>query len=159
MSIKKVGFLVLALSMPLMVQAESSVVSIEGKAITELRLAIKAGKPEAMTELGRAYAQGLGVTRDDRKAFELFQQAAGKDHQYPAAQYEMGRAYLNGTGTDTNLISAWIWSRLAASESSPVLAEAKQLNQSVSTRLNERQLEKAQELAEQVRTLYLGDGA
>ena len=155
MSIKKMVFGVLAVSMSFIVQAETVAANDVGLNIVELRQGVKAGSPEAMTALGRVYAEGQGVTRDDSKAFEFFQQAAGREHQYPAAQYEMSRAYLNGKGTDTNLISAWIWSYLAAEENSPVQAQAQALNQSVGARLNDRQLEKARELAEQVRMLYL----
>ncbi|MGY0218780.1 hypothetical protein ACWJJH_15545 [Endozoicomonadaceae bacterium StTr2] len=155
---RKICALAILMSMPLMAQAETPAGGIQAPDIAQLQVQVKEGEPAAMTELGKAYAEGTGVERNVQKAFMLFQQAAGREYQYPQAQLEMARAYMNGMGTDANLISAWIWSKLA-SYNDVVRDQATTLNQSVAGRLNDMQLEKARELAEQVRTVYLGAGA
>ena len=48
----------------------------KGKALTELRYAAEQGDLPAQWKIGRMYAEGDGVKRDDRKAFEYFNKLA-----------------------------------------------------------------------------------
>ena len=63
-------------------------------------------------ELGRLYADGVGVAKDADKAFSLFQKAArgGSD----IARLYVGYALLTGTGTPTDVAKARYWLREAA---------------------------------------------
>lgn len=63
--------------------------------------------PEALYEMGMAHAFGDGVSKDDSKAFEYFQQAAELGHA--GAQYRLGVAYAYGEGVerDTDLAIRW----------------------------------------------------
>src|SRR5262249_46012382 len=48
----------------------------KGKALSELRYAAEQGDLPAQWKIGRMYAEGDGVKRDDRKAFEYFSKLA-----------------------------------------------------------------------------------
>jgi uncharacterized protein len=48
----------------------------KGKALTELRYAAEQGDLPAQWKIGRMYAEGDGVKRDDKKAFEYFSKLA-----------------------------------------------------------------------------------
>ena len=48
----------------------------KGKALTELRYAAEQGDLPAQWKIGRMYAEGDGVKRDDKKAFEYFNKLA-----------------------------------------------------------------------------------
>lgn len=63
-------------------------------------------------ELGRFYAEGVGVRKDVDKAFRLFQKAArgGSD----IARLYLGYALLTGTGTPADVKKARYWLREAA---------------------------------------------
>jgi uncharacterized protein len=64
-----------------------------------------------LAELGRLYADGIGVRKDPVRAFQLFQKAArgGND----AAKFYVGYAWLTGTGTAANITKARYWLREA----------------------------------------------
>ena len=113
-------------------------------------------RAEAWLWLGRAYQDGLGGTEKDAvAAFEYFERAAGREGGNAEAQFELGRAYLNGEGTDRNIITAYLWTELALRKPSKVTAEAQQQKEHLQQMLNTNQLEKANELARQLETLYL----
>lgn len=61
----------------------------------------------AQYNLGWAYLEEKGVPRDERKAFELFKQAAGAG--YSEAEFALGKCYLDGIGIDINIPEAMGW--------------------------------------------------
>eukprot|EP00936_MAST-01D_sp_MAST-1D-sp1_P002574 g2574.t1 len=66
-------------------------------AIAWYRKAADAGDPKAMWTLGQHYSQGLGVERDDNKAFEFHCRAADAG-MGPLANFAVATHYLQGTG-------------------------------------------------------------
>jgi TPR repeat protein len=59
----------------------------------------------SLLKLGRLHLEGLGIEKDPRLAFQLFEQAAQQE-DHPAALHELGQAYLKGTGTEKNVLKA-----------------------------------------------------
>ncbi len=113
-------------------------------------------RAEAWLWLGRAHRDGLGGTEKNAEAaFEYFERAAGRDGGNAEAQYELGRAYLNGEGTDRNIIAAYLWTEIGLKKPSKVTTEAQQQKEQLRQMLNATQLEKANELVQQLETLYL----
>src|SRR5438477_311476 len=51
---------------------------------------------EQLFELGQKYALGEGLVKDEKKAVELYQQAANQG--YAKAQHNLGVCYENGKG-------------------------------------------------------------
>ena len=88
--------------------------------ITKLMADSETGDPEALFKLGKAYASGDGVERDDAKAFGYYQKSAGAGH--PKAQNNLGRMYLNGWGVKRDEQEAIKWFRLSAAQGA-VLAQ------------------------------------
>ena len=71
-----------------------------------------ANDPISAHSAGVLFANGLGVTQDQAKAFTLFLQSA--DAGYAPAQYDVGRSYFNGEGTEVNYVEAVKWWTKAA---------------------------------------------
>ncbi len=63
--------------------------------------------PQSLYELGVAFYTGEGVAEDEKKAVELFELAAEKNHQ--AAAYMLGDCLLDGIGVDVDRGSALEW--------------------------------------------------
>jgi len=83
-------------------------------AMRELRLAAGAGNAEAEELIGVMYALGLGVARDDRRAFEWYLRAAMKGHA--GAQSGVGWYYEVGRrAAAPDLVRAYMWYALSAS--------------------------------------------
>ena len=59
------------------------------------------GDEEAQDDLGRCYGSGIGVEKDEIKAFELYKMAAEKE--YAPAQNSLATLYENGKGTEKDL--------------------------------------------------------
>jgi hypothetical protein len=74
--------------------------------------------PEALYEMGMAHAFGDGVSKDDSKAFEYFQQAAELGHA--GAQYRLGVAYAYGEGVERDTDQAIRWYRESAQNGNAV---------------------------------------
>ncbi|MBS0232941.1 MAG: SEL1-like repeat protein [Proteobacteria bacterium] len=71
----------------------------QGQYLTALKLAQEAaarGEPQANTLIGRIYTDGLGVQKDDRKAFEFFQRAS--DMGDVQGTFALGMSYAQGRG-------------------------------------------------------------
>lgn len=71
----------------------------QGQYLTALKLAeeaAKRGEPQAYTLIGRIYGEGLGVGKDERKAFQSYSQAAELG-DIPAA-FALGIYYAEGRG-------------------------------------------------------------
>ena len=82
------------------------------QALTELTPEAKRGKPEAMYLLGKMYAEGQGVERDDVQAFTWFQKAADAD--FAPAQGMLGMFYAQGRGAMRDNTKSIEWARRAA---------------------------------------------
>ena len=88
----------------------------EGKfkeAMQELLPAARSGNAEAEELIGVMYAMGLGVERDDVRAFEWYLRASLKGH--PGAQSGIGWDYVIGRGLAApDLMRAYTWYVLSA---------------------------------------------
>ncbi|MEO0999903.1 MAG: tetratricopeptide repeat protein [Pseudomonadota bacterium] len=95
------------------------------EAMDELRLAARSGNAEAEERIGILYAMGLGVPRDDARAFEWYLRAAMKGH--PGAQSGVGWYYETGRGMPApDLIRAYMWYVLSAIGGDPDAAMSRE---------------------------------
>lgn len=75
--------------------------------------AARSGNAEAEELIGVLYALGLGVERDDERAFEWYLRASMKGH--PGAQSGIGWYYEVGRGMPaSDLVRAYMWYTLSA---------------------------------------------
>ncbi|MEM1387841.1 MAG: tetratricopeptide repeat protein [Pseudomonadota bacterium] len=75
--------------------------------------AARSGNADAEELIGVMYAMGLGVERDDRRAFEWYLRSAMKGH--PGAQSGIGWYYEVGRGLPApDLVRAYMWYTLSA---------------------------------------------
>jgi len=82
-------------------------------AYKELWPAARSGNAEAEELIGVMYAMGLGVEKDDRRAFEWYLRSAMKGH--PGAQSGVGWYYEVGRGLPSvDLVRAYMWYTLSA---------------------------------------------
>ena len=82
-------------------------------AMEQLVPAADAGNADAEKLIGVMYAMGLGVERDDRRAFDWYLRAAMKGH--PGAQTGVAWYYETGRGvTAPDLVRAYAWYALSA---------------------------------------------
>ena len=82
-------------------------------AMTELLPAARSGNAEAEELIGVMYALGLGVERDDVRAFEWYLRASPKGHA--GAQSGIGWYYEVGRGLPApDLVRAYTWYVLSA---------------------------------------------
>lgn len=83
------------------------------QALEELSLAAQSGNAEAEELIGVIYASGLGVERNDMRAFEWYLRASMKGHA--GAQAGLGWYYEVGRGLpEVDLIRAYMWYALSA---------------------------------------------
>jgi len=84
-----------------------------GAAMAEFRPAARSGNADAEELIGVMYAMGLGVIRDDNRAFEWYLRASLKGH--PGAQSGIGWYYEVGRGVAAvDLVRAYMWYTLSA---------------------------------------------
>lgn len=73
------------------------------------------GNPDAINNLGELYRYGQGVTRDEKRAFLLYKEAADRtDNRTAAALYNLATFYYHGIGTQENEREAFRLMTLAA---------------------------------------------
>lgn len=73
----------------------------------------RSGNADAEELIGVMYALGLGVERDDERAFDWYLRASLKGH--PGAQSGLGWYYQVGRGIPTpDLVRAYVWYALSA---------------------------------------------
>ncbi len=82
------------------------------EAMAEFLPAARAGNADAEELIGVMYAMGLGVERDDMRAFDWYLRSAMKGH--PGAQSGIGWYYEVGRGTPVDLVRAYMWYTLSA---------------------------------------------
>ncbi|WP_394691658.1 tetratricopeptide repeat protein [Hoeflea sp.] len=77
------------------------------EAMAEFLPAARSGNADAEELIGVMYAMGLGVERDDERAFEWYLRASMKGH--PGAQSGIGWYFEVGRGTAVDLVRAYLW--------------------------------------------------
>ena len=83
------------------------------EAMAEFLPMANAGNADAEELIGVMYAMGLGVERDDQRAFEWYLRSAMKGH--PGAQSGVGWYYEIGRGMPApDLVRAYMWYTLSA---------------------------------------------
>jgi len=118
------------------------------KAMQMLRPAANAGNADAEELIGIMYAMGLGVTQDDRRAFEWYLRSAMKGHA--GAQSGVGWYYEVGRGLPAiDLVRAYMWYTLSAIGGDP---DALISQEEVIKKMNPQQINEALELVEDYRT-------
>lgn len=118
------------------------------KAMQMLRPAANAGNADAEELIGIMYAMGLGVTQDDRRAFEWYLRSAMKGHA--GAQSGVAWYYEVGRGLPSiDLVRAYMWYTLSAIGGDP---DALISQEEVIKKMNPQQINEALELVEDYRT-------
>lgn len=83
------------------------------QAMEELLPAARSGNADAEELIGVMYALGLGVERDDERAFDWYLRSSLKGH--PGAQSGLGWYYEVGRGIpEPDLVRAYLWYALSA---------------------------------------------
>lgn len=116
-------------------------------AMRELLPAARSGNAEAEELIGVMYAMGLGVARDDIRAFEWYLRASMKGHA--GAQSGVGWYYEVGRGiTAPDLVRAYMWYVLSAIGGDPDAAISQE---EVVKKMTTEQIEKAHVLIDDYR--------
>lgn len=116
-------------------------------AMEQLLPAARAGNAEAEELIGVMYASGLGVERDDVRAFEWYLRASMKGH--PGAQSGVGWYYEVGRGMPApDLVRAYMWYVLSAIGGDPDAAISQE---EVVKKMTTAQIEKAHMLIDDYR--------
>jgi len=116
-------------------------------AMEQLLPATRAGNAEAEELIGVMYASGLGVERDDIRAFEWYLRASMKGH--PGAQSGVGWYYEVGRGMPApDLVRAYMWYVLSAIGGDPDAAISQE---EVVKKMTKAQIEKAHVLIDDYR--------
>lgn len=87
------------------------------EAIIELKPLVELGYPEALHQQAILYENGYGVKKDNIKAFELYQRAAGRG--IAEAQFAIAQMYFDGRGTVKNSRQGFEYTRRAAEKGLP----------------------------------------
>ncbi|WP_093421662.1 tetratricopeptide repeat protein [Tranquillimonas alkanivorans] len=110
----------------------------------ELWPAARSGNADAEELIGVMYAMGLGVERDDVRAFEWYLRSAMKGH--PGAQSGVGWYYEVGRGMPApDLVRAYMWYTLSAIGGDPDAAISLE---EVVKKMTAEQIEKAHVLVD-----------
>ncbi len=118
-----------------------------GKALKELQPAARSGNADAEELIGVMYAMGLGVPRDDIRAFEWYLRASMKGH--PGAQSGVGWYYEIGRGMPApDLVRAYMWYVLSAIGGDPDAAISQE---EVVKKMTPEQIKKAHVLIDDYR--------
>ena len=112
------------------------------QAMKELLPAARSGNADAEELIGIMYAMGLGVERDDVRAFEWYLRSSMKGH--PGAQSGVGWYYEIGRGLPApDLVRAYTWYVLSAIGGDPDAAISQE---EVIKKMTSEQIEKAHKL-------------
>jgi len=82
------------------------------ESLSDLQFHADQGDSKYLNLLGLVYREGLGVEKDEDKAFELIMSAAKKE--FPSAEFNLGRFYMIGLGCDIDFDKAIKWLTLSA---------------------------------------------
>lgn len=114
------------------------------EAMEEFWPAARSGNADAEELIGVMYALGLGVEKDERRAFEWYLRASLKGH--PGAQSGIGWYYELGIGlTAPDLVRAYMWYTLSAIGGDPDAAISLE---EVVKKMTPEQIEAAHELVD-----------
>jgi len=117
------------------------------QAMEELIPAARSGNAEAEELIGVMYAMGLGVERDEIRAFDWYLRSAMKGH--PGAQSGVGWYYEVGIGMPApDLVRAYAWYVLSAIGGDPDAAISQE---EVVKKMTKKQIEKAHLLIDDYR--------
>ena len=117
------------------------------QAMEELIPAARSGNAEAEELIGVMYAMGLGVERDEIRAFDWYLRSAMKGH--PGAQSGVGWYYEVGIGMPApDLVRAYAWYVLSAIGGAPDAAISQE---EVVKKMTKEQIEKAHLLIDDYR--------
>jgi uncharacterized protein len=109
--------------------------------------AARSGNAEAEELIGVMYALGLGVDKDDTRAFEWYLRAAMKGHA--GAQSGVGWYYESGLGLPApDLIRAFVWYQLSTIGGDP---DAAMSVEEVVKKMTPEEIEHAQQLVDDYR--------
>ena len=114
---RKIFFVLAVLAGPAIADIEEARDLMEAGAFAEARAALwpaaRSGNADAEELIGVMYAMGLGLPRDDVRAFEWYLRASMKGH--PGAQSGVGWYYEVGRGLPApDLVRAYMWYNLSA---------------------------------------------
>lgn len=117
------------------------------EAMAGLLPAARSGNADAEELIGVMYALGLGVERDDERAFEWYLRASLKGH--PGAQSGVGWYYEVGRGVAApDLVRAYMWYVLSAIGGDPDAAISQE---EVVKKMTSEQIERAHVLIDDYR--------
>ena len=118
------------------------------QAMQALLPAAQSGNADAEELIGVMYAMGLGVARDDVRAFEWYLRASMKGH--PGAQSGVGWYYEVGRGLERpDVVRAYTWYVLSAIGGDP---DAALSQDEVAKKMTPEQIEKAHVLIDDYRS-------
>ena len=118
------------------------------EAFEELWPAARSGNADAEELIGVMYAMGLGVERDDQRAFEWYLRSSMKGH--PGAQSGIGWYYEIGRGMPApDLVRAYMWYTLSAIGGDPDAAISLE---EVVKKMTPEEIEKAHILVDDYKT-------
>ena len=118
------------------------------QAMQALLPAAQSGNADAEELIGVMYAMGLGVARDEVRAFEWYLRASMKGH--PGAQSGVGWYYEVGRGLERpDLVRAYTWYVLSAIGGDP---DAALSQDEVAKKMTPEQIEKAHVLIDDYRS-------
>lgn len=148
---KRLCFALCLLASPVAAEIETARDLMDAKdyasAMVELLPAAKSGNAEAEELIGVLYALGLGVERDDVRAFEWYLRASMKGHA--GAQSGIGWYYEVGRGMPApDLVRAYMWYTLSAIGGDPDAAISLE---EVVKKMTSEQIEKAHILVDDYR--------
>lgn len=107
-------FLFLVLGVAPAQQTNSAPAAISSETFGELKARAEKGDAHWQYILGKCYAEGLGVTKDDAEAVRWYRKAA--DQGDDNAEYVLGVCYAFGQGVTQNYADAVKWFRKAANQ-------------------------------------------
>lgn len=107
----------------------------------------RSGNADAEELIGVMYAMGLGVARDDERAFDWYLRASMKGH--PGAQSGLGWYYELGRGLPApDMVRAYLWYALSAIGGDP---DALLSLEQITPRLSEQERLRAERLVDDYR--------
>jgi len=145
------AFLALPLAAPALADIEAARDMMEAGEFAAARAALapaaRSGNADAEELIGVMYAMGLGVPRDDVRAFEWYLRASMKGH--PGAQSGIGWYYEVGRGLPApDLVRAYLWYALSAIGGDPDAAISLE---DVTRRMSAEEIEQAHDLVDDYR--------
>ncbi len=114
------------------------------------RKAAARGSAKAQSNLGRLYANGLGVARSDAEAARWYRKAASQG--LAEAQYNLGNRYYLGLSVSRDYLLAYAWASLSATNSTGGTQQnAARLRDLAASKMTPGELSEAQRLAREWR--------